>query len=288
MTHHRSLTVLLLVAVAALLVACAGQPAATPAPATQVAAAKEVAQVAKSTVALVNTAWQLESMGEPDSAVTIPADMIATLGFLDKRYGGFAGCDWFVGSYYVQESTIQLQTPTKTQGGCTSATEATKLQASYLTAMMTATMYAVEDGKLVLYTGDNQRLMTMIPLKSVPFEGTTWELAFYPATDANAPVAIIPGTKITATFDGQKMTGNAGCNDYSADYTRDNTSFKLGPVTATKKTCAEPKGVMEQEQAYLAALAGVAQINQFPRSVELLTSDGTPQLMYSTGTQAAQ
>jgi heat shock protein HslJ len=148
--------------------------------------------------------------------------------------------------------------------------------------------YAIEDGKLVLYAANQQRMGTMAPLEAVPFEGTTWELMFYPSTDAVDAVPVLPGAAVSARFDGGKLTGNAGCNDYTADYKRDNTQLTFGPVAATKKMCAEPAGVMEQENAYLKLLAEVGAINQFARSIELLKADGTPLLMYHAALEPAQ
>ena len=62
----------------------------------------------------------------------------------------------------------------------------------------------------------------------------------------------------------------------------------FGPVAATKKMCAEPAGVMEQENAYLKLLAEVHAINQFARSIELLKADGTPLLMYHAALEPAK
>ena len=101
------------------------------------------------------------------------------------------------------------------------------------------------------FAANEQRMMTMVPLEAVPFEGTMWELIFYPSSDAVDSVPVIPGTTITARFDGEKLTGSAGCNEYTADYKRADTLLTLGAIAVTKKTCAEPEGVMEQEQAYL-------------------------------------
>ena len=68
-----------------------------------------------------------------------------------------------------------------------------------------------------------------------------------------------------ARFDGGKLTGNAGCSDYNAEYAETATQLKVGPVAVTKKMCAAPEGVMEQENAYLKTLAEVGAINQFAR-----------------------
>ena len=56
--------------------------------------------------------------------------------------------------------------------------------------------------------------------------------------------------------------------------------MKIGPVTTTKKACAEPQGVMEQETAYLSKLQSSGLVEQLPRTLLLSSSDGVPQLLY--------
>lgn len=230
----------------------------------------------------------MESTGGPTDSSPAPAGANLTLGFGGYRYIGFAGCNWFQGLFDAKGDALTLEPPAKSQGGCVSKPEAQKLQASYLTGLASVVSYAIEDGKLVLYAANQQRMGTMAPLEAVPFEGTTWELMFYSSADAVDAVPVLPGAAITARFDGGKLTGNAGCNDYTADYTRDNTQLTFGPVAATKKMCAEPAGVMEQENTYLKLLAEVGAINQFARSIELLKADGTPLLMYHAALEPAK
>ena len=66
--------------------------------------------------------------------------------------------------------------------------------------------------------------------------------------------AVLEGTTITATFSNTDVNGSAGCNDYSGRLTPVNDYFTVNTIAVTEKACLEPAGVMEQEQAYLAAL----------------------------------
>ena len=287
MSYRTLLITILLVGLVLTFGGCA-PAASTPAPATAVAEAAQAAQATVTQFALSGTEWQLESTGGPEEPIPAPAGANLTLGFADYRYAGFSGCNWFQGLYSVKGDELTLEPPAKSLGGCVSKPDAAKWQASYLTALAAVANYAIEDGKLVLYAASKQRMGTMAPLKAVPLEGTAWELMFYPSSDAVAAVPVIPGAAITARFDGGKLTGNAGCNDYTADYKRDNTQLTFGPVSATKKMCAEPAGVMEQETAYLEMLAEVGAINQFARSIELLTADDVPVLMYHAALEPVQ
>jgi heat shock protein HslJ len=68
-------------------------------------------------------------------------------------------------------------------------------------------------------------------------------------------VSLAAGSTVTAIFDsGGRMSGSAGCNSYSAEYAVDGNKIKVGPIVQTEMACEDQK-VMEQEQAYLAALA---------------------------------
>jgi heat shock protein HslJ len=83
--------------------------------------------------------------------------------------------------------------------------------------------------------------------------GTTFEVVSFGPAGAEAPV--IPGTEITALFSDTEISGNSGCNSYLAPLVPANDFFNVGPIASTRQFCAEPEGIMEQEVAFLAALA---------------------------------
>lgn len=92
-----------------------------------------------------------------------------------------------------------------------------------------------------------------VPLRFGP-PTMTWYLVSL--QDANGSVPVVPGTTISAFFDGQgSVSGMAGCNDYRASYSSGgNSTLIVGPPTSTKKACTSPEGVMAQEARYLAGL----------------------------------
>src|SRR5665809_106026 len=65
-----------------------------------------------------------------------------------------------------------------------------------------------------------------------------------------------PITIPTLVFEVDAVSGNASCNRYSGAYEIDGSSISFGQLISTQMFCSEP-GVMEQEAAYLAALASV-------------------------------
>jgi len=91
----------------------------------------------------------------------------------------------------------------------------------------------------------------------------------------SAVASPLPGTSITATFaGGGKLTGSAGCNRYTASFTADQ-GIKIDAPASTRKHCAEPEGVMEQEAAYLAVLPSAVEYRVDGGSLSLLSADGT-------------
>jgi heat shock protein HslJ len=91
-----------------------------------------------------------------------------------------------------------------------------------------------------------------------------------------AVVSVLLDTEITASFgdDGQ-VTGTAGCNNYFASYEADAEAgtITIGQAGSTMMACAEPEGIMEQEQEYLAALATAATYSIQANTLEMRTAD---------------
>jgi heat shock protein HslJ len=78
--------------------------------------------------------------------------------------------------------------------------------------------------------------------------GPTWTLVSLNGSPA------ITGATITATFADGQVGGSAGCNSYGGNYTLNGAKLSFGPIMSTMMACPQPAGVMDQEQAYLAAL----------------------------------
>jgi heat shock protein HslJ len=104
--------------------------------------------------------------------------------------------------------------------------------------------------------------------------GTSWIVTGY-NNGKQAVVSTMAGTDLTANFgiDG-KLSGRAGCNNYSATYQAEGTKITIGPAVSTKKFCANPEGVMDQETQYLAALSTAAMYRIDGSKMELRTADG--------------
>jgi heat shock protein HslJ len=88
--------------------------------------------------------------------------------------------------------------------------------------------------------------------------GSRWEAIS--VNDGNeAVVSLVTGSAITAAFDDDgTLAGSGGCNECTAPYRSDGDTLSIGAVASTERTCADPQGVMAQEQDYYAALGNAA------------------------------
>jgi heat shock protein HslJ len=84
-------------------------------------------------------------------------------------------------------------------------------------------------------------------------KGTSWVLEHYGESGNLTPA--IPGREPTISFTAGELTGSAGCNAYFGSYTSDTDgSLEISHLGNTEMYCVED-GVMDQEQAFLEALA---------------------------------
>jgi heat shock protein HslJ len=280
-THSRTtgFATLALLAVTVLVVTGCSAPAAAPVPvATEVDAA--VATQVQEEAKLAFTEWQVESMLGGAASVPVLPNNIPTLAFAMDRFVGFGSCNWFAGLViYTANNGIQIQAPQRTMGGCVDNMKLQEQEGTYMQLLLDSTRFAMEDGKLVTYTGD-QKALTFTKLDPVPFEGTTWQFVLYYSPETSILTPGIPGTTITIKFDGKNASGNTGCNEYNGPYTRNGNTLTFGPLSGTKQQCTTPQGIMQQESAYLTKLQNTGQVAQAPRTLLFSTGDGQPLLMY--------
>jgi len=123
-------------------------------------------------------------------------------------------------------------------------------------------------------------IVPLLPARTGPY-GTVWYLVSM--EKGNATGDILPGTVITAFFDGlHTVSGTSGCNEYTASYAGSQTSMVIGQPAATKKACDTPPGVMEQEDLYLATLPEAANYSVVTNVLTLTDSQGKTILTYTS------
>ena len=71
-----------------------------------------------------------------------------------------------------------------------------------------------------------------------------------------------------------RVAGSAGCNSYASTFRQQEQKLEIGATAATRRMCAEPERIMEQEQQFLKALETVTTARQESDSLELRTASG--------------
>jgi heat shock protein HslJ len=237
-------------AVICLLAACAAMPPAADPP------------------QLNGTGWVLSSL----PGQSLVADSAVTLRFEGGRAQGTDGCNRYTAPYTSSGSSLQVSPKgASTQMACPPAVMA---QAQAFTSAITqARAYRVAGGQLQLLTAEGAVLATFAE-QSQSLAATTWSVTAY-NNGKQAVVSVLNGTSLTMAFSGDgKVSGSAGCNRYMASYTSEGQKLTFGPAAATRKTCATPEGVMEQEQRFLQALATVTTARYEGDRLELRASEG--------------
>ena len=234
---------------------------------------------------LEGTNWRLTAMGPaanpqaPVAGADFTAQFVRQLGVPSGLMVGATGCNDYNAVYAANLTEIKINNPSRTTNpGCAAGLPEQELQ--YFSALNAATHYRILGDNLQIFYGDGQILSytAFVPQPAPPsvgpligLNGTRWWLV------SMRNIVPRPGTQITANFainaDGETGTisGSAGCNTYTAPILG---VFQVGPAATTKKLCAEPVGVMEQEASYLAMLSTANSITQMGNQLLIGTVGG--------------
>ena len=234
---------------------------------------------------LEGTNWRLTAMGPvsnpqpPVAGADFTAQFIRQQGVPSGLIVGGTGCNDYNAVYAANLTEIKVNIPSRTtHPGC--AANLTQQEAQYYQALDNASTYRILGDTLQIFYGNGEVLnyTAFVPQAPPPsggsltsLNGTNWWLI------SMRNVVLRPGTSITANFainaDGETgtMSGNSGCNNYSAPILN---NFQLGPTTSTKMFCSEPPGVLDQEVLYLAMLAKANRITQTNNQLVIGTVSG--------------
>ncbi|MCU0897746.1 MAG: META domain-containing protein [Burkholderiales bacterium] len=223
---------------------------------------------AATTPDLDKTAWVLSSL--PGHA--LKSDALPTARFEGGRIVGTDGCNRYTAPYTVTGSTLQVGAGgAATMMAC--PPEIMKQADAFMGALRKANTFRTVDGQLQLLAADGAVVATFAAQRQA-LAGTSWQVTGY-NNGRQAVVSVLSGTNLTLAFsDDGRATGLAGCNNFNAAYKQDGEKLTIGPAAATRKMCASPAGVMEQEQQFLKALETVTTARMEGDRLELRTAAG--------------
>ncbi|HEX5781267.1 MAG TPA: META domain-containing protein [Solirubrobacteraceae bacterium] len=194
--------------------------------------------------------------------------------FTDGTVAGSTGCNRFTASYTLEGDVLEISPAATTRMACEPPVAAAERE--FLAALDRVAGWESAGGELVLSDADGNELLRF----REPSPEGNWTATMFRQRDAvSSP---LPETEVTAVFEDGTLTGSAGCNTYRATYTTDRGSITIGEPAATRKACAGPPGVMEQEQAYLSALPLAVGYRVEGSTLSLLTAEGTYVAIYAS------
>lgn len=224
---------------------------------------------------LDGTRWVLVSyLNAAGETVEALADREVTAEFgVDGRVGGNASCNSYFAGYTVDGNNLTISQAGSTMMAC-DPPEAMQQEADFLAALQSAATYTIDGDQLTIANAAGQVVLTFNYSEPAALVGTNWVGVMY-NTGTEAVTNVQEGTTITASFteDG-KLNGSAGCNNYMTSYTLDGQTITIQPPATTRKMCAEPAGIMEQEAAFVKMLPQAETYAISGNTLELRTADG--------------
>ena len=109
-------------------------------------------------------------------------------------------------------------------------------------------------------------------------QGVNWHLDSYLNKEAEI-VCILDGTEITALFESERVTGNAGCDSYGAQYAVEGENLTISGIVSTLMFCEGP--VSEQETDYLSNLERAVSYNVSGSLLKIMDANQSVMLKYS-------
>lgn len=91
----------------------------------------------------------------------------------------------------------------------------------------------------------------------------------------------VPGSVVYAIFQDGQVSGSGGCNNYHASYQSDDQNLTISPLAMTRKACAEPAGVMEQEATFGQLMSSAATYSTANGMLTIFDANGSPMLIFT-------
>jgi len=239
-----------------------------------------MAENANSVAVLEADHWHLVQYLNASDDTSIPLDgNPVSLQLSEGKISGNSGCNNYLGSYSVAGEKLDFaQSIGATMKLC--PPPVMELEQTYFELLSQVKGYHIDDETLVLLNQAQQPVLKFLVQQPAELEKTQWQAAGINNGRGGVVSSASTGLSTARFLDG-KLTGNAGCNQYSAGYIREENKITIGPVMTTRKYCPKPAEIMQQEQEYLQAIAGTRIITLDTRKLELRNEEGALQVRFS-------
>ena len=219
------------------------------------------------------TSWALKTYDVSGTATAVPAGTRVDAKFAEGKVSGFSGCNVYNAPVTISGATIKVGAAATTAMACDA--DKTALEQAYLGNLAKAATFTATKDALTMFDSSGKSLLVYSAAAANPLEGS-WDVTGY-NNGKQAVVSPVAGSKLTAIFTADQVSGAAGCNTYSGGYTIDGTTIKIGPLASTQKACAD-EAVNTQEQQFLAALQASTTYSQSGNILTLKAAGGENQV----------
>lgn len=234
-------------------------------------------------VTLEGNVWQLESYSDITAGMkqVLPKGSIHAI-FDEGKLHGSAGCNQYSGVYQSSPKNrlVVSDRIASTMMACAPAISQQERQ--YLALLPAVTHYRFKDDALQLLNAEHRVLLNFTARQTATLENIQWQAMAI--NNGRGGVVSARTTSLTsARFEEGKLAGNAGCNNYSASYTIADDSLAIGSIMTTRRLCAQPDGIMEQEQEFLQALQQARTFQLERDRLELRSEQGSLLVQFVKG-----
>ncbi|MFQ5569948.1 MAG: META domain-containing protein [Rhodothermales bacterium] len=197
-----------------------------------------------------------------------------TLDFGDGTAGGFAGCNWYGGSFTATiTGSLALSDVAMTERLCQDPPGVMEQEGAYVQAFLDTRRYRVKDDRLELEDATGTTILIFerkveFPMDPRALVSTTWQLSLW---NGSSPME---GSRITIAFSDRMISGHAGCRNYTGSYEAlgDDIRFPTLQMEGTVVVCSQP--LLEQEGRYTTSLTEATNYRLSEGQLELFTIRG--------------
>lgn len=241
--------------------------------------------VATEPATLDQTAWNLTELGGAEPVAGPPANIL--FGATDETGAGESfgstGCNSFSGSYETDGNTINIGPLITTLAGCNNPTMQPQ-EGKYLITLETAETFAISGDMLELSSGGEVTARFEVAEPDITL--TAW-VAISVNNGQGGVQSVIPGSEITAVFDGiGLLSGFGGCNNYSSAYrvgeeydVAEGGEIVFAGIAAASKDC--DADLQTQEDAFFTGMENTRRYVIRGLNLELRAADGATQVLFT-------
>lgn len=221
--------------------------------------------------------WEIRAVADAEGRLheVIP-DTSPYLQFTGSEVSGDTGCNSFSGTVEIgADGTITVGVLRTTLMGCDPLRSAQETDIHH--ALSVADGWAVE-GTTAWLWAEGFTVMEL-SMASTTLPGSQWSVTSINNGHGGVQ-SVVATSHPTLMFDeGDHLSGSTGCNNMTATYQAGRETLAIGPVGTTRRLCATPSGIMEQEQNMINALANTTSYAITGDTLRLFDETGATQLL---------